>query len=86
MELLHPELIVERPRRHPRRRPAHLKPFFGEMRLDRIRVAEVAQFRASLVEKGLKPKTVNNLLGVLSKPLRYAADVDSSRARRRWAS
>jgi len=32
--------------------------------------------RASLIEKGLNDKTVNDMLNVLSKPLRYAVDVD----------
>ena len=52
----------------------HLKPFFGALPLDRIGVGEVARFRASLVEKGLSDKRINNILSVLSKPLRYAMD------------
>jgi integrase len=39
-------------------------------------VSEVAQFRASLVERGLSEKRINNILAVLSKPLKYAADVE----------
>jgi integrase len=54
----------------------HLKKTFGTLRLDEIGVAEVAGFRASLVEKKLQEKTINNILGVLSKPLRYAVDVE----------
>jgi len=54
----------------------HLKQPFGSLRLDEIGVAEVAGFRASLVEKKLQDKTINNILGVLSKPLRYALDVE----------
>ena len=46
------------------------------LRLNEIGVAEVAEFRASLVEKKLQEKRINNILGVLSKPLRYAVDVE----------
>jgi integrase len=54
----------------------HLKPVFGQLRLDKIGVAEVASFRGDLVEQGLADKTINNILAVLSKPLRYAAEVE----------
>jgi integrase len=54
----------------------HLKQAFGHLRLDEIGVAHVADFRATLVEKKLKEKTINNVLGVLSKPLRYALDAE----------
>src|SRR5437016_3501632 len=50
----------------------HLQKPFGTLRLNHIGVAEVAEFRASLVEKKLQEKTIENILGVLSKPLRYA--------------
>jgi len=53
----------------------HLDKRFGKMRLDEIGISEVAQFRAELVEKKLSGKTINNILGVLSKPLHYAVDV-----------
>ena len=53
----------------------HLQAVFGAMRLDEIKVGEVARFRAGLITKGLTDKTVNNILAVLSKALRYAADV-----------
>jgi hypothetical protein len=46
----------------------HLKPAFGKLRLDQIRSGEVAAFRASLVEKGLGEKRINNILAVLSNP------------------
>jgi len=45
----------------------HLKAVFGHLRLDRVGVAEIASFRASLVEKNLNDKTINNILAVLSK-------------------
>ena len=54
----------------------HLEPAFGELRLDEIGTGEVAEFRASLVEKKLSDKRVNNILAVLSKPLKYAVECD----------
>jgi integrase len=54
----------------------HLEAVFGHKHLDEIRAGEIAAFRASLVEKGLTDKTINNILTILSKPLHYAADVD----------
>ena len=54
----------------------HLEPAFGRLTLDKIGVAEIARFRAKLVEKGLRSKRINNILCVLSKPLKYAADCD----------
>jgi integrase len=54
----------------------HLAPAFGDTPLDEIGVAEIASFRASLVKKGLSEKRINNILGVLSKALRYAVLAD----------
>ena len=54
----------------------HLEPRFGAMALDEITVSEVARFRADLVAKKLGEKRINNILGVLSKPLKYAVDCD----------
>lgn len=54
----------------------HLRARFGDLRLDQIRAGEIAQLRAALVERKLKDKSVNNVLCVLSKALRYAADVE----------
>ena len=53
-----------------------LRPEFGHLPLDRIGVAEVARFRAKLVEEGLNKKTINKILCVLSKPLKYAVDCE----------
>jgi integrase len=53
----------------------HLKEAFGDVPLDQIGTGEIAEFRASLVEKGLSEKRINNILSVLSKPLKYALDV-----------
>jgi integrase len=54
----------------------HIKETFGHLRLDEIGAGEVAAFRASLVEKELGEKRINNILAVLSKPLKYAADCE----------
>ncbi|MBA3397750.1 MAG: site-specific integrase [Deltaproteobacteria bacterium] len=54
----------------------HLKAAFGDLPLDKIGTGEVAAFRASLVEKGLGAKSINNILAVLSKPLKYAVDCE----------
>jgi integrase len=54
----------------------HLKDFFGSLPLDEIRVSEVAQFRANLVDRRLSEKRINNILAVLSKAMRYAHDCE----------
>ncbi len=54
----------------------HLEPRFGALPLDEITTAEVARFRADLVGKGLGDKRINNILAVLSKPMKYAVDCD----------
>jgi integrase len=54
----------------------HIEPVFGDTPIDEIRTGDVAEFRASLVEKKLSEKRINNILAVLSKPLKYAADVE----------
>jgi integrase len=54
----------------------HLKAAFGALRLDEIGAGEVAAFRASLVELKLGEKRINNILAVLSKPLKYAVDCE----------
>lgn len=50
----------------------HIVPFFGKMRLTDIRVRQIECFKAELIDRGLKPKTVNNNLAVLSRLLRCA--------------
>ncbi|HWU86790.1 MAG TPA: tyrosine-type recombinase/integrase [Kofleriaceae bacterium] len=54
----------------------HLEQRFGDMPLDEITVSEVAQLRADLIEEGLSEKRINNILAVLSKPLKYAVDCE----------
>jgi integrase len=61
----------------------HLGPEFGDTPIDEIGVAEIARFRGKLiaeVDEDGQPvrgqKTVNNILAVLSKALRYAVDVE----------
>jgi integrase len=56
----------------------HLEPRFGKMPLDEVTTSEVAQFRADLVAKGLSKKRINNILAVLSKPMKYAVDCELS--------
>jgi integrase len=60
----------------------HLGPQFGHLLLDEIDVGTIAEFRAKLVtykdkrrKRKLSRKRVNNILAVLSKSLRYAAEV-----------
>jgi integrase len=55
----------------------HIKEVFGHRRLDEIGTGEIAAFRASLVEKELSEKRINNILAVLSKPMKYAVDCES---------
>lgn len=54
----------------------HLEPAFGSLALDEIDVGVVARFRASLIRKKLSDKRINNILAVLSKPLRYAVEAE----------
>jgi integrase len=54
----------------------HLKDAFGPLPLDEIGAGEVAEFRASLVELGLSDKSINNILAVFSKAMKYAVDCE----------
>ncbi len=54
----------------------HLEPRFGKLRLDEITTPVVARFRADLVAKKLGDKRINNILAVLSKPMKYAVDCE----------
>jgi len=54
----------------------HLKGRLGDKRLDEIGVGEIARLRADLVNAELSEKRVNNILAVLSKALKYAADCE----------
>jgi integrase len=54
----------------------HLKAVFGHLPLDEIGTGEISAFRASLVEKKLSEKRINNILAVLSKALKYAVDCE----------
>lgn len=56
--------------------PKREVPTFGTQPLDHIGVGAVAAFRASLVERGLSEKRINNVLAVLSKALNDAVDVE----------
>lgn len=53
----------------------YLRPRFASKPLDGIRDDDVLRLQAELSKCGLKEKTVNNIVTVLSKPLNYAVDV-----------
>ncbi|MGE0404511.1 MAG: tyrosine-type recombinase/integrase [Kofleriaceae bacterium] len=61
----------------------HLEPMFGSKRLDEIDIGAINRFRASLLQKKLSKKRINNILAVLSKALRYADDVELIKAPRK---
>jgi integrase len=46
------------------------------MPLDKIGTSTIAAFRAALLKKELKAKTINNILAVVSTVLRYAVDAE----------
>jgi len=52
----------------------HIVPFFGRMRLDEIGAGQIERFKALLLRKGLKAKTINNHLSVLRTMLTVATD------------
>lgn len=54
----------------------HLLPTLGDLRLDEIRVKEVEVLKGELLAKGLKRKSVNNILVVLNKTMRYAQELE----------
>jgi integrase len=51
---------------------AHLIPFFGDRRVDRITEAMIAGFDKHLRDEGLKPQTRRNILGLLGAMLATA--------------
>ncbi len=53
-----------------------LLPQFGDVPLDEIGRLEVDRFKADLQDEELSPKSINNILGVLSRILRYAVDAE----------
>lgn len=52
----------------------HLIPAFGRLALDAITTLEVEQFKATKLNAGLSPKSINNFLAVLGKCLRTAEE------------
>ncbi len=56
----------------------YLKPAFGPLRLDEIGVEQIQQLRARMVKRKrpLSDKSINNVMAVLSKSLRYAVEVE----------
>lgn len=55
---------------------AHLLPRFGKKSIDAIGTFDVEEYKASCLERGLAPKTVNNILTVLLRLLRSAHEWD----------
>jgi integrase len=53
---------------------AHLVPFFGDKRIDKIKSLDIESFKAEKIKAGLCNKTVNNLLIVLSKCFKMAEE------------
>jgi integrase len=54
----------------------HLVPFFGRMRLNHIGPSSIEEFKASKVQEGQKPKTINNFLTCLRKLLDVAVEYE----------
>ncbi|MEI6226861.1 MAG: tyrosine-type recombinase/integrase [Deltaproteobacteria bacterium] len=52
----------------------HLKPAFGSLRLDAISSEDIQKFKAGLAKRA--PKTVNNILALLSKVMNVAVDYE----------
>ncbi|MDD3284207.1 MAG: site-specific integrase [Patescibacteria group bacterium] len=52
----------------------HLIPFFGKLPLNKISVLKIEEFKAKKLEEGLSPKTINNILTILSKCLKTAQE------------
>ena len=53
---------------------AHLIPYFGEIRLDKITTFRIEQYKAKKIKAGLANQTINNHLTVLSSCLHAAED------------
>lgn len=53
-----------------------LNPELGRRRLDSITMRDVERIKATWLKEGLSPKRINNMLSVLGKTLRYAAELE----------
>jgi integrase len=53
---------------------SHLLPFFGSLPLDKISNEKIDEFKDAKNQTGLSPKSINNLLVILSKCLSTAVD------------
>ena len=53
----------------------HLVPVLGKLRLDLVREREIEHLKAHVLKRGVTPKRLKNILAVLSKLLRYAAEI-----------
>jgi integrase len=54
----------------------YLKPSLGSLNLEQIKVRQIETLKAALLSRPLSPKTVNNVLVVLGKVLRYAEEIE----------
>jgi len=52
----------------------HLIPYFGKTEISKISSLQIEQFKSQKMQSGLSNKSINNLIGVLSKSLRTADD------------
>lgn len=55
---------------------AHLLPFFGRIKLDKIKTVDIERYKSEKLQSGQSPKSVNNHLIALSKCLNVAKDWD----------
>lgn len=53
---------------------AHINPTFGAKHVDAITAGDIAAFKAELTEKGMAPKTVNNVLTIFATMLSCAEE------------
>ena len=53
---------------------AHLIPFFGDKPLDKISNLMIEEYKADKIKRGLKNKSINNHLTIISKCLKSAVD------------
>ncbi len=54
----------------------HLLPMLGEKKLHDIGVRDIEHLKSRLLKLGYSPKTINNIVSVLSRMLGYAVDID----------
>lgn len=52
----------------------HILPLLGDLRIDRVRTADIERFKAALIKRGLCAKSINNYLVTLQTCLRIARE------------